>query len=71
MRVACDALAGETPIWMNGDSAYDTLNWHDSCRQQGVVPITPYNALNTYYPLVIACRVEDHIKEYSEGDKLK
>jgi len=25
MRVTCDALAVEKPIWMLGDSAYDTL----------------------------------------------
>ncbi len=31
MRVTKDALAVDTPIWMLGDSAYDVLEWHDSC----------------------------------------
>ena len=26
MRVTCDALAVDVPIWMIGDSAYDTLD---------------------------------------------
>ena len=29
MRVTRDALAVKQPIWMVGDSAYDTLDWHD------------------------------------------
>jgi len=38
MRVTCDALAVEKPIWMLGDSAYDTLGWHDHLLA-GVVPV--------------------------------
>ncbi len=29
MRVTADALVVRHPIWMIGDSAYDTLDWHD------------------------------------------
>jgi hypothetical protein len=32
---------------MVGDSVYDTLDWHDPCGQQVVVPVAPYNARNT------------------------
>jgi len=36
MRVTCDALAAvEKPIWMLGDSAYDTLGWHDHLLAAG------------------------------------
>jgi len=35
MRVTCDALAVEKPIWMLGDSAYDTLGWHDHLLAAG------------------------------------
>lgn len=44
MRVTRDALAVAKPIWMVGDSAYDTLDWHDHLLPEGVVPATPYNA---------------------------
>jgi len=50
MRVTCDALAVEKPIWMLGDSAYDTLGWHDHLLAAGVVPVAPYNARNTDDP---------------------
>ena len=43
MRVTSDALAVDVPIWMIGDSAYDTLDWHDLLLTAGVVPIAPYN----------------------------
>jgi hypothetical protein len=42
MRVTCDALTVDTPMWMVGDSAYDTLNWHDHLLAAGVVPVAPY-----------------------------
>ena len=71
MRVTCDALAVETPIWMLGDSAYDTLDWHDSCGQQVVVPVAPYNSRNTDDPLDIEYRIEDRITEHSEDVQLK
>jgi len=35
MRVTRDALAVEKPIWMLGDSAYDTLGWHDHLLAAG------------------------------------
>ena len=71
MRVTRDALAVETPIWMLGDSAYDTLDWHDYLLAAGVVPIAPYNARNTDDPLDIEYRVEDRIKEHSTDVRLK
>jgi hypothetical protein len=40
-------------IWMIGDSAYDTLDWHDHLLTAGVVPVAPYNARNTDDPLDI------------------
>ena len=71
MRVTRDALAVETPIWMLGDSAYDTLDWHDHLLDAGVVPIAPYNARNTDDPLDIEYRVEDRIEEHSKDVQLK
>lgn len=38
MRVTRDALVVETPIWMIGDNAYDTLDWHDLLLTTGAVP---------------------------------
>ena len=35
MRVTRDALAVDKPIWMVGDSAYDTLDWQTTCWPQG------------------------------------
>jgi len=66
MRVTCDALAVEKPIWMLGDSAYDTLGWHDHLLAAGVVPVAPYNARNTDDPKDIEYRVEARIDEHSE-----
>jgi hypothetical protein len=71
MRVTGDALAVKHPIWMVGDSAYDTLDWHDHLLEAGVVPIAPYNARNTDDPLDIEYRVEDQIEEHSEDVQLK
>ena len=71
MRVTRDALAVEHPIWMVGDSAYDTLDWHDFLLTAGVVPIAPYNPRNTDDPLNIEYRVEDRIDEHSEDVQLK
>ncbi|WP_372479929.1 transposase [Halomicrobium sp. HM KBTZ05] len=47
MRLTRDALAVAKPIWMVGDSAYDTLDWHDHLLAAGVVPVAPYNARKT------------------------
>jgi len=41
MRVTLDALAVDQPIWMVGDSACDTLDWHDHLLAAGVVPVAP------------------------------
>ena len=71
MRVTRDALSVEIPIWMIGDSAYDTLDWHDYLLAAGVLPIAPYNPRNTDYPLDIEYRVEDHIDRYCEDVQLK
>jgi len=71
MRVTCDALAVEKPIWMLGDSAYDTLGWHDHLLAAGVVPVIPYNARNTDDPKDIEYRVEARIDEHSEDVQLK
>ena len=71
MRVTRDALAVDTPIWMIGDSAYDTLQWHDFLLDAGVVPVAPYNPRNTDEPLDIEYRVEDQIEEHSEDLQLK
>ena len=71
MRVTRDALAVDTPIWMIGDSAYDTLEWHDYLLDAGVVPVAPYNPRNTDEPLDIEYRVEDQIEEHSEDLQLK
>ena len=71
MRVTRDALAVEHPIWMIGDSAYDTLDWHDHLLEAGVVPIAPYNPRNTDDPLDIEYRVEDRIEKHSEDVQLK
>ncbi len=71
MRVTCDALAVATPIWMVGDSAYDTLDWHDHLLTAGVVPAAPYNARNTDDSKDIEYRVEDRTKKHSEDVQLK
>jgi hypothetical protein len=66
MRVTRDALAVDTPIWMVGDSAYDTVNWNVRYGQQVVVSVDPYKPRNTDSPKDIEFRVEDRIKEHSE-----
>ena len=71
MRVTRDALAVDQPVWMIGDSAYDTLDWHDYLLTAGVVPIAPYNPRNTDDPLDIEYRVEERIDEHSEDVQLK
>jgi hypothetical protein len=71
MRVTRDALAVAKPMWMVGDSAYDTLDWHDCLLAAGVVPVAPYNARNTDEPKDIEYRVEDRIEEHSEDVQLK
>jgi len=56
---------------MLGDSAYDTLGWHDHLLAAGVVPVAPYNARNTDDPKDIEYRVEARIDEHSEDVQLK
>jgi hypothetical protein len=53
-----DALAVARPAWVVGDSAYDTLDWHDHLLAVGVVPVAPYNQQNTDDPVDIEYRVE-------------
>jgi len=71
MRVTCDALAVEKPIWMLGDSAYDTLGWHDhllaagSCQSLRTTHETPTIRKDIEY------RVEARIDEHSEDVQLK
>ncbi len=71
MRVTRDALAVVNPIWMVGDSAYDTLDWHDHLLAAGVVPVALYNARNTDDPKDIDYRVQDGIEQHSEDVQLK
>ncbi len=71
MHITRDALAVAKPIWMVGDSAYDTLDWHDYLLAAGVVPVSPYNARNTDDPKDIKYRVEDRIDEHSKDVQLK
>ena len=68
MRTTCDALAVAKPMWMVGDSAYDTLDWHNHLLTAGVVPVAPYNARNTEDPKDIKYRVEDRIEQHGDGE---
>ena len=56
---------------MLGDSAYDTLEWHDHLLGAGVVPVAPYDTRNTDDPKDIEYRVEDRITDHSEDIQLK
>ena len=71
MRVTTDALAVAKPLWMIGDSAYDTLDWHDYLLGLRIVPVAPYNPRNSTDPLDIEYRVEDRIEKFSEKIHLK
>ncbi len=66
LRVTSDALAVTTPVWIVGDSADDTVDWHDHLLAAEVVPVAPYNAQNTDDPPSTEYRVEDRITEHSE-----
>jgi len=70
MRVTCDALAVEKPIWMLGDSADDARLARPPAGRR-VVPVAPYNARNTDDPKDIEYRVEARIDEHSEDVQLK
>jgi hypothetical protein len=70
MRVTRDALAVEKPMWMLGDNAYNTLDWHDHLLAAEVVPVVPYNPRNTDDPKDIEYRVEDHIEKHSKDVQL-
>jgi len=56
MRVTCDALAVEKPIWMLGDAPTTRSAGTTTCWPQ-VVPVAPYNARNTDDPKDIEYRV--------------
>jgi hypothetical protein len=66
-----DALAVRKPMWMLGDSAYDTLDWHDHLLDAGVVPVAPYNARNTDDPKDIEYRIDDRITEHSQDIQME
>jgi len=71
MRVTCDALAVEKPIWMLETAPTTRAGWHDHPLAAGVVPVAPYNARNTDDPKDIEYRVEARIDEHSEDVQLK
>ena len=71
MRVTCDALAVAKPVWMLGDSAYDTLDWHDFLLAAGVVSVARHNPRDTDDPKDVEYRIEDRIDEHSEDVQLK
>lgn len=56
---------------MVGDSAYDTLDWHDHLMAAGVLPTVPYNTRNTGDPKDIEDRAEDCIEKHSEDVQLE
>ena len=66
-----DALAVGKPVWMLGDSTYDTLDWHSHLLTAGVVPVVPYNPRNTDDPKDIEYRVEGCIEKHSKDVQLK
>ncbi len=59
------------PIWMVGDSPYDTPNCHDHLLAAGVVPVAPFNVRNTDDPKDIKYRIEDCIEQHSKDIQLK
>ncbi len=71
VRVTRDALDIGKPMWMLGDSAYDTLEWHDHLLTAGVVPVAPYNPRNTDDPKDIEYRIKDRIEKHSKDVRLK
>jgi len=56
---------------MVGDSAYDTLAWHDLLLTIRVMPIALYNPRNIDDPLDIEYRVEDLIEKHGEDVQMK
>ena len=70
MRVTRDALAVAKPLWMVGDSAYDTLDWHDHLLAAGVVPVAPYNARNADDPKDIEYRIQE-VPSSRDHDKVR
>lgn len=47
-----------------GDSAYDTLEFHDRCLADGTLPICRYNPRNTADPPDVTFRIELLVQEY-------
>jgi hypothetical protein len=47
-----------------GDSAYDTLEFHDRCVDRQALPICTYNPRNTNEPLDITFRIETIAEEF-------
>ena len=71
MCVTRDALTVDQPIWMIGDSAYDTLERHDHLLAARGRANRLYNPRNTDDPLDIEYRVEDRIDEHSKDIQLQ
>lgn len=49
-------IAVKTPIWIVGDSADDTLDWHDYLLAAGAIPETLANRLTSSIELTTAQR---------------
>lgn len=59
-----DRLSANTTVTeVLGDSAYDTLEFHKECFDNGTLPICTYNPRNTAEPLDIVFRVEALVEE--------
>jgi len=71
MRVTCDALAVEKPIWMIGDSATTRSAGTTTCWPQGSCQSLPSTHESTDDPKDIEYRVEARIDEHSEDVQLK
>ena len=68
-RVTRTVLA--KPIWMVGDSAYDTVNWPTPAASKVVVPVAPYNAGNTDNLEDVEYTLEDRIEQHNEDVRSK
>lgn len=47
-----------------GDSAFDTLEFHDRCVDRQILLVCTYNLRNTAAPLDITFRIEDTVEEH-------
>jgi len=67
----CDALAVEKPIWMLGDSAYDTLTGTTTCWPQGRASRSVQRTKHRRSERHREYRVEARIDEHSVDVQLK